>query len=45
MPISSYGVDQPLAYTFNPSGWNIDTPLVLSFNRGKSYFAEESIHV
>jgi hypothetical protein len=29
---SSCGVAQPLVYTFNPSGWNTDTPLVHFFN-------------
>ena len=27
-----YGVAQALAHTFNPSGWNIDMPLVHMFN-------------
>ena len=31
-PVSSCGVAQPLAHTFNPSGWNTDMPLVHTFN-------------
>jgi hypothetical protein len=30
--VSSCGVTQPLAHTFNPSGWNTDMPLVYTFN-------------
>jgi hypothetical protein len=32
IPASSCGVAQPLAYTFNPSGRNIDTSLAHTFN-------------
>jgi hypothetical protein len=31
-PISSCGVAQPSAHTFNSSGWNTDKPLVHTFN-------------
>ena len=31
-PVSSCGVAQSLAHTFNPSGWNTHAPLVYTFN-------------
>ena len=30
--VSSYGVAQPLAHIFNPSGWNTDIPVEHSLN-------------
>jgi hypothetical protein len=30
--VSSCDVSQPLAHTFNPSGWNTDMPLGFTFN-------------
>lgn len=31
--VSSCGAAQPLAHTFNSSGWNKDMPLIHTFNK------------